>query len=147
MTERFVRWQGYTISQLTFALNMFFGLAVGALAFSFTLVKDENFVLPPCPKFAFKIGIVSLCMAVFVSCAAVISRLFDFRYTARKVRADDKEEEEESAVYKYRSALLGRLTWKLFWIQVVTLSAGLLGVVVGVLSEVAPILRTGWRQS
>lgn len=132
--ERFTRWQQYAMSQLTLALNMFFGLAVGALAFSFSLLTDKEFSPAGCPKIAFQIGLVSLCIALFISCAAVISRLFDFRYTARKIRADHREEENDSAVYKYKSSLLGRLTWRLFWFQVATLFVGFLGVVSGVLS-------------
>jgi hypothetical protein len=134
MGERFVRWQGYTMGQLTFVLNMFFGLSVATLAFAFSLIKDKEFIISSCPKLVFQIGVISLCVAVFVSCAAVISRLFDYRYTAQKIRADEKEEGEESAVFKYKSSMLGRLTWRLFWVQVVTMSLGLLGVVVGVLA-------------
>lgn len=134
MSERFVRWQGYTMSQLTFVLNMFFGLSVATLAFAFSLIKDKEFTLSSCPKLLFQIGVVSLCIAVFISCAAVISRLFDYRYTAQKIRTDEKEGGEESAIFKYKSKILGRLTWRLFWSQVVTMSLGLLGVVVGVLA-------------
>jgi len=134
MSERFVRWQGYSMGQLTFALNMFFGLSVGALAFAFSLVRDKEWVLTGCPKLVFQIGLVSLCLAVFASCAAVISRLFDYRYTAQKVRADEKEEGEESAIFKYKSSMLGRLTWRLFWAQVLTLGLGLVGLITGVLS-------------
>jgi uncharacterized membrane protein len=134
MNDRFVRWQGYSIGQLTLALNMFFGLSVGALAFAFSLVLDKKFVLSDYPKLAFQIGLISLCLAVFVSCAAVISRLFDFRYTARKIRSDEKEEVEESSIYKYKSSALGRLTWRLFWTQVVTLTVGLIGLVIGILA-------------
>lgn len=53
-SERYIRWQGYTISQLTFALNLFFGLSVGSLAFAFTLVKDKEFLLSGCPKYYFR---------------------------------------------------------------------------------------------
>lgn len=120
--------------QLTFALNLFFGMSVGSLAFAFTLVRDKEFILLGCPKVIFQAGLISLCLAVFVSCAAVVSRLLDFRFTARKVRADEKENAEDSGVYKYRSSILGQLTWRLFWLQLTTLVIGLVGVVVAVLS-------------
>ena len=122
------------MGQLTFVLNMFFALSVAALAFAFSLIKDKEFTLIAYPKLFFQIGLVSLCVAVFVSCAAVVSRLFDYRYTAKKVRADEKEEGEEAAIFKYKSSMLGRLTWRLFWLQVITLGVGLLGIVIGVLS-------------
>ena len=122
------------MGQLTFVLNMFFGLSVAALAFAASLVRNAEWVLTGCPKFVFQIGLVSLCLAVLASCAAVISRLFDYRYTAQKVRADEKEEGEESALFKYKSSMLGRLTWRLFWAQVITLGIGFVGLMTGVLS-------------
>ena len=133
MSERFVRWQGYSMGQLTFALNLFFGLSVGALGFAFTLIRDENFILTSCPKTLFQISLISLSFAILIGCSAVVSRLFDFRYTARKIRSDEKNEGEESAVYKYRSSFLGRLTWRLFWSQLFTLGLGLITLIVSVL--------------
>ncbi|WP_185232624.1 hypothetical protein [Teredinibacter franksiae] len=134
MSDRFIRWQGYAISQLTFTLNMFFGLAVGGLAFSISILRDKEFVLTGCPKNIFLVSLMSLSVCVLVSCAAIVSRLFDFRYTASKIRSDDKAETEQSGLYKHKSSLLGRITWRLFWAQVITLSIGLVCMVVGVLS-------------
>jgi len=116
---------------------MFLGLSVGALAFAFTLVRDNEFTLTACPKLAFQISLISLSLAVIGSCGAVVSRLFDFRYTAQKIRADEKEEGEESAIFKYKSSLLGRLTWRLFWFQLATFGTGLLGLIIAVLSGYA----------
>lgn len=122
------------MGQLTVALNLFLGLSVGSLAFSITLIRDTGFVISGCPKLAFQIGLVSLCLSVFFSCGAVVSRLLDYRYTARKIRADEKEEIEESGVYKYHSSILGQLTWRFFWSQLVTLIVGMSGLIIGVLS-------------
>ena len=132
-SDRYIRWQGYTITQLTFALNLFFGMSVGTLAFAFTLVKDKEFVLLGCPKTLFQIALVSLCLAVLVSCGAVVSRLLDFRFTAKKIRSVETANNEESGVYKYRYRVLGQLTWRLFWMQLATLVIGLVGVITGVL--------------
>src|SRR3989304_1936075 len=98
--ERFIRWQRYTIEQLTFALNLFLGLSVGALAFGLTLLRDDSFSVSGCSKVALSISLVALALSVVAGCAAVVTRLLDFRYTARKVRGDEKfEVVDEGGVY------------------------------------------------
>ena len=134
--ERFVRWQRYTTEQLTFALNLFLGLSVGSLAFGITLLREDTFLLVGCSKVIFSIGLVALAASVVIGCAAVVSRLLDFRYTAQKVRADEKgDSENESGVYQYRSKALGRLTWRLFWFELFTFSVGVVGLFVALYSK------------
>ena len=132
-TDRYIRWQSYTISQLTFALNLFFGMSAGSLAFAFTLIKDKEFILTGCPRLFFQISLISLCVAILTSCGAVVSRLLDFRFTARKIRSDETANNEESGVYNYKSKILGNLTWRLFWLQLASLSIGLVGLIIGVM--------------
>lgn len=140
MSEKNVRWQGYCISQLTLVINMFFGLAVGSIAFTISLLDNDKFLLQSCIIKRILIGsIICFCLAVFTSCFAVISRLFDFQNTAKKVRTDEKSLNEnkdldESAIFKYKYKFWGRLTWRLFWIQVITLGLGLLGLIVVVIT-------------
>ena len=132
--EKFIRWQGYTINQLTFTLNLFLGLAVGSLAFSITLIKDKEFLLSGCPKLIFQISLISLCLSIVISCTAVVSRLLDFKFTARKIKADKNQNIEESNSYEYQLKWLGKLTWRLFWVQLITLAIGLFGLIIAVLS-------------
>ena len=134
--RRFVRWQRYTIEQLTFALNIFLGLSVGSLAFGIALLQNESFSLSGCSKVAFSGGLVALALSVATGCAAVVTRLLDFRYTARKVRADEKcDPESEAGVYSYRSKILGQLTWRLFWFELFSFSVGLIGLIVALSSK------------
>ena len=131
-SERYVRWQSYTISQLTFALNLFLGLSLGSLAFAFSLVRDKNFLLFGCPKTLFQISLISLCLSTLAGCFSVVSRLLDFRFTAKKIRSDESADIEDSSTYKYSYKILGSLTWRLFWLQVLTLGIGLFGLISGV---------------
>ncbi len=134
--KRFVRWQKYTIEQLTFALNLFLGLSVGSLAFGVTLLQNESFSFSGCSKVAFSGGLIALVLSVVSGCVAVVTRLLDFRYTARKVRADKKyNPESEAGVYSYRSKILGQLTWRLFWFQLFSFSVGLIGLIVALYSK------------
>ena len=134
-SERFIRWQAYTISQLTFALNLFLGLSVGLLAFVVTLLRDETFLLTGLPKLAFFLCLFALCISFISGCGAVISRLLDFRFTARKIRSDEKgDPDDESGVYRYRSKYLGYLTWRLFWTELFSFIIGVLCLIVAVIS-------------
>lgn len=72
-------------------------------------------------------------MSIVVSCGAVVSRLLDFRFTAKKIRSDETVNIEESSVYEYRYKILGALTWRLFWVQFITLGVGLSGLITGIL--------------
>lgn len=134
--KRFIRWQRYTIEQLTFVLNLFLGLSVGSLAFGIALLQNDSFSLSGCSKVAFSGGLIALALSVASGCAAVVTRLLDFRYTARKVRADEKyDPENEAGVYNYRSKILGKLTWRLFWFELSSFSIGLLGLIVALCSK------------
>lgn len=132
--ERFVRWQGYAISQFTFVLNLFLGLAVGTLAFSVTLLKDDDFVLGSCLKTVFLVSLIALCLSVLAGCCAVVSRLMDFRLTAQNIRqkTNDVGGDEFGA---YKTKFLGRVSWGLFWFELATFTLGLAGVVVTIFGK------------
>ena len=135
-SDKYTRWQGYAIAQPTFALNLFLGLSIGALAFGISLIRDDAFVLSGCSKIVFGLGLVALALSVVGGCSAVVSRLFDFRYTARKVRADDQlDPEDDAGVYKYRSRVLGQVTWWLFGFELLSFLFGLVGLFVGLYSK------------
>ncbi len=136
VSDRFIRWQGYAIAQLTFAVNLFLGLSVGSFAFAIALVRDDSFRIVGCYKTIFLVSFVALAISIVVGCGAVVSRVLDFRYTARKVRADDKADpNDESGIYDHRKKFLGRLTWRLFWLQLITLAIGLTALTLTLLSK------------
>lgn len=81
-SDRFIRWQGYAIAQLTFAVNLFLGLAVGSFAFAITLVRDDSFRIAGFYRVIFLVSFLALAISIVVSCVAVVSRLLDFRFTA-----------------------------------------------------------------
>jgi len=134
--DRFVRWQGYTISQFTFALNLFLGLAVGTLAFSVTLLKEDSFSLNSCLGNLFLGGLVFLCLSVVSGCCAVVSRLLDFRLTAQKIKDESNGAGEDVlGVYDYKTKLLGRISWRIFWVELTTFALGLTGIVVTIFGK------------
>lgn len=42
--ERFVRWQGQTMAQLSTALSLLSGLSVAGLGFLFSLLREKDFL-------------------------------------------------------------------------------------------------------
>lgn len=135
LKDRIIRWQKYTVEQMTFALNLFLGISVGALAYGVSLVKEDHFALPPWRGRVLLIGLVALASSTLSGCLAVVSRLFDFRLTAKKIRADNKFEAGEAGVYQHKYQFFGKLTWRLFYLQLFTFLIGLFGLIVGLYSR------------
>lgn len=129
--ERFVRWQGQTISQLSTALALFSGLSVGALGFLFSLLQDTSFKPTGILALLFCIAFLSLLVASISGSAAVVTRLLDFRLTAQKLR---KTNNEPLTLFGTDASRYGKATWILFWVLLVSFTIGILlsSVVIGV---------------
>src|SRR5437899_11385536 len=84
--ESFVRWQGITITQLGYVLNLLLGFATASLGFSLTLLKDEHFAPQRCEKFFFDSSLGLLGCSVIVGILCVSNRLWDFRKTTHIAR-------------------------------------------------------------
>src|SRR5437588_7737060 len=89
--DRFVRWQGNTIAQFSAALSVLSGLAVAGLGFLFSLLRDEKFAPIGFYAALFLLALTAFFIAAAAGMAAVITRLLDFRLTARKIRGGTEE--------------------------------------------------------
>lgn len=121
--ERYIRWQNYRINQLSFSINLFLGFAVASLAFVINL-KLENKVQDP------RILVLVIkwwAASATLGCVSTVSRLLDFRYSAKKIR-------EGGPFNTFMSKWLGPVTWGAFWGQVITYATGAYLFVVGVIS-------------
>lgn len=112
--ERYVRWQNYRINQLTFSINLFLGFAVASLAYVVNLKVAKTAGLNQSDLL---VAIYWWSASAFVGSIATLSRLLDFRYTARKIK-------DSSIFDKMMAQLLGKVTWGLFWVQVFSYLAG-----------------------
>ena len=88
--DRYNRWQGLGIAQLSVAVALISGLSVAGLGVGLVLLQNQKFLLSAPFKFIFAASLLLLFLAALLSCVAVITRLLDFRLTARKVRKDAK---------------------------------------------------------
>lgn len=111
--ERYVRWQDYRITHLTFAINLFLGFAVASLAFAISL-KLENKSHSSIP---FDTTIIWWSVSAAFGCVATMSKLLDYRYTAKKIK-------DGGSLNSFMAKWCGHITWSSFWIQVVAYSVG-----------------------
>ncbi len=111
--ERYVRWQNYRILQLSFSINLFLGFAVASLAYAINLKLSSNLGNPDLLIFIIKWWSWS---AAF-GCLATVSRLLDFRFTAKKIKFG-------GGFNAFMSKWLGTVTWGAFWGQLLTYVGG-----------------------
>lgn len=112
--ERYVRWQNYRINQLTFSINLFLSFAVASLAFVVNLKVKNTAGLNAADVL---VTIYWWSSSALAGSIATLSRLLDFRYTARKIK-------DSSVSDKRKAKVLGKITWGLFWAQVAAYLAG-----------------------
>jgi hypothetical protein len=126
--DRFTRWQRRTIEQLGFSINLVLTLAWGTLGY--TVATYDKTSSACMLKFAFVLASVLLLCAVFFGIAASLTRLYDFRLTARKIREEEEVEKSRLGAITER---LGSCTWFLFWAETVAFALGVCAVVALVL--------------
>ena len=105
--ERYVRWQNYRVSQLSFSINLFLSFSVASLAYVINLLLSsakDNATL--------KCVLIIWAISAGVGCIATVSRLLDFRYTALTIKSPN-------SCNTFLAAHLGKVTWAMFWVQII----------------------------
>lgn len=120
--ERYVRWQDHRVAQLSFSINLFLGFSVASLAYIINLKLSGNESNLP-------INLVMMLWAIsaLLGCMATISRLLDYRYTARKIKSGGK-------FNVFMAKHCGPVTWGCFWSQVIAYTTGSILFISGVLN-------------
>jgi len=128
--EAHVRWQGITITQLGYVVNLLLSFSVATLGYVVNLIITGQ-IRTDC----------ELCVALCVVLAAIIagvvtnfSRLQDFRYSARAARCrelkhrgklgESLSNEKQATIAKYECShylakCFGRVSWFAFWTQLI----------------------------
>jgi hypothetical protein len=123
--ESFMRWQGVTRKHFTFTSNVILSLATGLLAFF-----SERFLHPPRPHCLLLltgiIALLSLGGSIGLALWCSVNRLRDFRATARVARQRATGNQIQAAD-RFETKALGKLSWRLFWWQVVLFGVGVAG--------------------
>lgn len=130
--DRYNRWQGLGIAQLSVAIALISGLSVAGLGVGLSLLQKNEFLLVA-PKCVFVASLLLLLIAVLLSCGTVITRLLDFRLTARKVRKDMKPNYDKPlTIFWLGPDGYGRATWGFFWCSCLTFLVGMVLLVVSI---------------
>ncbi|HEY5328865.1 MAG TPA: hypothetical protein VIJ79_03190 [Acidobacteriaceae bacterium] len=105
------RWDKIRIDQFGYTHNLLLALATALLGYAFSLIRDKNFV-PYCTGRIAIISVLALLgLSVFAGLMCAVSRLLDFKGTAR--RANEKSNAPSSEWTEF----LGKLSWTLLGIQ------------------------------
>lgn len=121
--ERYARWENYRITQFSFAINLFLGFAVASLAYAINL-KLENVLDRDIPL---ETIIVWWSVSAALGSLATISRLLDYRYTAKKIRKSGR-------FNAFMAKWCGPVTWGCFWGQILSYLLGSYIFIVGVIN-------------
>lgn len=111
--DRYIRWQDYRITHLSFAINLFLGFAVASLAYAVNLKLESK----PHGNVPIETVIIWWSVSAAFGCVATMSKLLDYRYTAKKIR-------DGGSFNTFMAKHCGPVTWGSFWVQVATYAAG-----------------------
>lgn len=141
--ESSIRWQGRTIEQFGYAINLILGLTIAAIGYELSLVLNEKFSGSGWQNCLFGISIVALALSAGVGLLGVVNRLRDFRATTETARKrEDGASDLELQPLRTLTDKLGERTWLLFWWQVSAFGVGVLLLVVAIAGSVAGVLVT-----
>jgi len=112
------RWRKIAIDQLGYALNLTLVFAIATIGYWFALLKDRDFVPVSSAKCTMILSLLALTFSGIVGFTCVLTRLWDFRGTARRACG------QPAAPTKDELRGLGTITWVLFYIQLVAFAIG-----------------------
>jgi len=140
--EKFVRWQGICIAQLSYSINLILTFTVAAIGFEVTLLLSKDFSPTSWQSCLFSISIISLLASGALGIWCTVNRLRDFRATAKIANLKRKNKEEDKIrVLQTLTNRLGKKTWGIFWFQVGAFAAGILLLVISVAFTVSGNLQ------
>lgn len=79
--QRYVRWTGYRINPLSYSINLFLGFAVASLAYTINLKIEGKL-----SGRALDASLIIFGASALFGCLATVTKLLDYRYTARKIK-------------------------------------------------------------
>lgn len=127
---RYNRWQGIAITQFSVAVALMTAFSASALGTGLSLLQSESF-RQNSHTHLFAGALLALLLSALLSCASVISRTLDFRFTARKVRRDTTPGYDKPLTFLGLTLRgLGKLTWGLFWLSCISLLFGVFSMVI-----------------
>jgi hypothetical protein len=110
-SDRCQRWRKIAIDQLGYLINLTLTFTIAALGYCFVLLKDRDFTPGSSAKVGMIISMLALALAAMFGFACALTRLLDFRGSARRA-CDHPKKPSQDAMRE-----LDNLTWVLFYLQ------------------------------
>lgn len=124
--DSFVRWQKISIQQLGFTTNLIFTINFALIGFIANKLTDTKFFILCNGKALFTIGFIALSISFILGIIINITRLYDFRLTARTARISESTRESLAlSNLKKKTKSLGKATWIIFLFQLTLFSIGI----------------------
>ena len=132
-TEKFIRWQGRAITQLSYAINIIMTFSVASVGFGASLLINQNFNPTSCQAYVFFASLFLLLTSIAFGVWCTINRLRDFRATKEitNIKRKDENSQELPRLRDFANKL-GNRTWGIFWWQIGTFTAGIIIMVLSV---------------
>lgn len=129
--DRFIRWQAVLREHLTFLNNALLAVAIAIEGGLVALLQEDNFRPRGCGKFFFTFGILLCFVSIIAGFIVALNRLNDFRVTVNKIKLElSTSDFDELKERRELMTLLGKMTWRLFDVQVYFLLAGVASLLV-----------------
>ncbi len=131
--DKYIRWQGVCIAQLSYSINLILTFTVAAIGFEVTLLLNNDFIPTSWQSCLFSISLLSLLASGAFGIWCTVNRLRDFRATANIANLKRKKEEADK-INELRALTdnLGKKTWGIFWWQIGSFALGILLLVISV---------------
>jgi len=113
--ESFIRWQGRTINQMGFAINVLLILSTGALGFIISILLHLDKCRTPIEFVILLHGALFFAFSILLGCICSINRLSSFRLTAQIARSREKKINLDTIQYRRNKVnIKDQYTWRLF---------------------------------
>ena len=117
--ERYVRWNGYAMAQFGVAIALISALSASAIGTGLTLLERSEFRVLGAHSLCLALSLLLFVVAILLSTLSTVSRLLDFRLTARAVRG-----RSDARMFGLDKDQFGKLSWGLFWAASIAFLAG-----------------------
>lgn len=124
--DAFIRWQGITLQQLSFVNNLVLGLCTGILALQFNVALNNGNAYDTFSKHLLFSSAILIFISLAVGVFTAWNRLTDFRTTMRIAHKRWKGKREGIEELREKAEFLGKRTWCLLGLQLVTFGVGVL---------------------
>jgi hypothetical protein len=136
-----IRWQGRTIEQFGYALNLVLGLAIAGMGYEITLILNKEIERASWQNCLLSISLLVLLLSVGAALWCIVTRLRNFRITAEIARKrEDGETDIKLQPLRTKSDDFGVFTWMLFWWQIWSFAIGVILLIVVVTGSLSVVI-------